>query len=97
MFRLVISISTIILLIYGMLELMLYLIDLQLRADEIFGSDSYYKHLPTLGTCIAPILASAIFDPIAVKLTDYEQHTTKVRITISTDLISYLRPLPFLL
>jgi hypothetical protein len=60
---------------YFMIQIMLYAVDKQLRAEEIYGT-SYYKYLPSIVYSLLPILTSFIFQPIAEFLTKYEAHTT---------------------
>jgi hypothetical protein len=61
-----------------MIRIMLYSVDKQLRAEEIYGKDSYMKYLPSVLYSLLPILASSAFQPIAEFLTNFEDHSTKI-------------------
>lgn len=56
---------------------MLYYVDLHIRSEEIYGKTSYMRYYPLAVYSILPCVLPIAFEPIAVYLNNYEQHTTK--------------------
>jgi hypothetical protein len=76
--KLFISFCATIILMYFMVEIMLYAVDAQLRAEDIYGKDSWKKYMPAVLYSLLPIVSSSVFQPIAEFLTKYETHSTKI-------------------
>lgn len=77
-FRLSFSFAVVLLLIYILVEIMLISVDRQIRAEEIYGKEGYWKYMPQVVYSLVPIVASTVFQPIAEYLTDFEHHLIEV-------------------
>eukprot|EP01031_Cornospumella_fuschlensis_P026837 gene26837-32435_t len=66
--------------IYVMFNIMLYYVDRHIRSEEIYGKDSYMRYYPLAVYSILPCLLPVVFEPIAIYLNNYEQHTTKAEV-----------------
>ena len=74
----ILSAMTTLVLMYFMLQLMLYFIDHNLRSEEYYGKDSYWKYYPSIVYSLLPIISPYLFEPIATYLNKFEMHSTRI-------------------
>ena len=73
-----VSLLVVVLILLVLLVIMIYFIDLQDHAEELYGTDSYKKYLVTFVYSCIPALFTPVFSAITKILVEFENHSSKV-------------------